>query len=223
MEFFLYGSPAFKAFLEEHPHEAAEVRFLESVVEQGMNVIDVGANIGISTVAIAKKVGERGKLFSFEPVLEYFNILEQNISFNRLENVKAFQVAVSNQVGKGDLYENGLSSSIVSREGAKKFVVGTTTIDRFLSEEKVERIDLINMDCEGSELLVFHGAEETLQRNKVRIFCEIHHDFLRHLGQSVQDIVKYLQKLGFEVYSVSLDDLSMGSDFNKPEYIYAHN
>ena len=223
MELFVYGSPAFKTFLREHPHEAAEVRFLESVVEQGMNAIDVGANIGISTVVIAKKIEERGKLFSFEPVPEYFNVLEQNISSNGLENVKAFQIAVSSQVGKADLYENGLSSSIVSKEGAKKFVVSITTIDRFLSEEKVERIDLINMDCEGSELLVLYGAEETLQRNEVKIFCEIHHDFLRHLGQSVQDIVKYLQKLGFEVHSVSLDDLSMGSDFNKPEYIYAHN
>ncbi|MBE9502204.1 MAG: FkbM family methyltransferase [Chloroflexi bacterium] len=223
MELFLYDSPAFKAFLKDHPHEAAEVRFLESVVEQGMNAIDVGASIGITTVVIAKKIGERGKLYSFEPFAEYFNILQKNLSSNKLENVKALQLAMSNQVGKTDFYEDGLSTSMVSKEGVRKFMVSTTTIDRYLNEEKVERIDLINMDCEGSELLVLKGAEETLRRNKVKIFCEIHHDFLRHLGQSVQDIVEYLEKLEFEVYSVSLDDLSMGSDFDKPEYIYAHN
>jgi FkbM family methyltransferase len=223
MELFLYDSPAFKTFLKEHQHEAAEVKFLESIVEQEMNAIDVGANIGITTVVIAREIGKRGKLYSFEPVPEYFSILQKNLSSNRLENVKAFQLAVGNQVGKTAFYNNGLSSSIVSKEGIKKFIVGTTTIDRFLDEERVRRIDLINMDCEGSELLVLNGAEETLRRNRVKIFCEVHHDFLRHLGQSGQDIVEYLQKLGFEVHSVSLDGLVMGSDFDKPEYIYAHN
>ena len=222
MEFFLYGSRAFKTFLKEHPHEAAEVKFLESIVEQEMNAVDVGANIGISTVVIAKKIGEGGRLYSFEPLPEYFNILQKNLSSNRVGNGKAFQLAVGNQVGKTDFYENGLSSSIVSKQGAKKIVVSTTTIDRFLDEERVKRIDLINMDCEGSELLVLNGAKETLRRNRVRIFCELHHDFLRHLGQSAQDIAEYLQKLGFKVHSVSLDDLSMGSDFDQPDYIYAH-
>ena len=79
------------------------------------------------------------------------------------------------------------------------------------------------MDCEGSELLVLKGAEKTLRENKVKIFCEIHHGFLEQLGQSVQDIVKYLQSLDFQVYSVSLNDLSLGKELDKSEYIYAHN
>lgn len=223
MEFFLYGSPAFKAFLKSNPHEEGEVKFLESIVKEGMDVIDVGGHIGVTAVAISKKVGKRGQVYCFEPVPEFFDILRKNLSANRLESVKAFQLAVSDRIGRTDFYKKGASSAIVFEEGAKKFKVNTTTIDKFLSEEKVEKIDLINMDCEGSELLVLRGAEETLQRNKVKIFCEIHHDFLRDLGQSIQDIVEYLQQLGFKVYSVSLSDLRIGNDFNEPEYIYAHN
>jgi len=79
------------------------------------------------------------------------------------------------------------------------------------------------MDCEGSELLVLKGAEKTLKENKVKIFFEIHHDYLSHFGQSAQDIVNYLKKLGFQVYSVSLSDLSLGKEFYKCEYMYAHN
>lgn len=79
------------------------------------------------------------------------------------------------------------------------------------------------MDCEGSELLVLKGAEKTLKENKVKIFFEIHHDHLSHFGQSAQDIVNYLKKLGFQVYSVSLNDLSLGKEFYKCEYMYAHN
>jgi FkbM family methyltransferase len=40
-----------------------------------MNVIDIGANIGITAVAIAKKTGKRGRLYSFDPLPEYSDIL----------------------------------------------------------------------------------------------------------------------------------------------------
>ena len=223
MELFLYDSPAFNNFLKDNPHEAGEVKFLELIAQEGMHAIDIGANIGITTVAIAKRIRRGGKVYSFEPVPEYSNILKENVSSNGLENVKVYELAVTDQVGRAPFYQKELSSGIVFEEGAKKFEVSTTSIDRFLSEEKIERIDLINMDCEGSELLVLKGAKETLQKNKVKIFCEIHHDFLKQLGQSVEDLVQYLQGLEFQVQSVSLDDLKMGNNFEKCEYIYAHN
>jgi len=223
IELFLYDSPGFKNFLKDNPHERGEVKFLESIVKEGMHVIDIGANIGITTVAIAKRIRRRGKLYSFEPVPEYFKILKDNVSSNGLENVKVYELAVTDQVGRIYFYQKELSSGIVFEEGAKRFEVSTTTIDRFLSEEKIGRIDLIHMDCEGSELLVLRGAEESLSKNKVKIFCEIHHDFLKQLGQSVQDLVQYLQGLEFQVQSVSLNDLKMGNNFEKCEYIYAHN
>jgi len=223
MELFIYASPAFDAFLKNNPHERGEVNFLNSIVEEGMKVIDIGANIGISSVAIAKRIGRGGKLYSFEPVPEHFNILKENVSSNRLENVKVYELAVTDQVGRASFYQKGLSSGIVFQKGAKKFNVSTTTIDRFSNEQKIERIDLINMDCEGSELLVLNGAKETLRKNRVKIFCEIHHDFLKQLDQSVEDLVEYLQGLEFQVQSVCVNDFKLGNDFEDCEYIYAHN
>ena len=223
MQLFLYDSPAFKDFLKNNPHEAGEVEFLKSVAQEGMCVIDVGANIGISSVAIAKRIRRAGRLHCFEPVPEYFDILRDNVSSNRLKNVKAYELAVTDRVGRAPFYENETSSGIVFEEGARKLEVSTTSIDRFLYHEKIERIDLINMDCEGSELLVLKGAKETLRNNKVKVFCEIHHDFLKRLDQSVGDIVQYLQGLEFQVESVSLNDLKTSNSFEGCEYIYAAN
>lgn len=219
---FLYDSPAFVNFLKDNPHERGEVRFLESIVEGGMNVIDIGANVGIATVAIARRIGG-GKLYSFEPVPEYYDTLRKNLSFNELGNVSVYELAVTDRVGRANFYHKGLFSGIIFEEGAKKFEASTTTVDRFLSEEKIGRVDLINMDCEGSELLILRGAKETLQKNKVKIFCEVHHDFLKQLGQSVEDLVKYLQGFEFEVQSVSTNDVEMGDNFDNCDYIYAHN
>lgn len=221
MEIFIYNSLAFRDFLKEHDHERAEVKFLESIVEDGMNVIDIGSNIGITTVAIAKNIGKEGRVFSFEPVAKYFDILKKNIYTNGLENVEVYEQAVTDQVGKVDFYQKGLSSGIVREKGVKRRKVSTTAVDRFLSKRKIEGIDVINMDCEGSELLALQGAKETLRKNTVKIFCEVHPDFLRQLGQSIGDIVEYLQKLAFKVKSVSLDDLSIGNDFKNCKYIYA--
>ncbi len=223
MEHFLYDSQAFEAFLRDHPHEAAEVKFLQSIMKEGMRAIDVGASIGITAVAMAKEVGENGEVYAFEPHPRYFKILKKNLSSNQLNNVKALEVALTDRAGKIDFYQKELSSGIAFEEGAQKLEVASTTIDKFLNERKVQGIDVVNMDCEGSELLVLRGAEKTLRTNRVKIFCELHHDFLRQLGQSVADIVEYLQNLGFEVHSVSPDELRVGDELDRPEYIYAEN
>ena len=219
MKFFIYNSTAFKTHLEGSSHESGEVEFLKLMAEEGMRAIDIGINIGITTVTMAKEVGEGGKVYTFDPVPGHIDTLRKNLAANGLENVSIFQMAVSDKVGTVDFY----GGSIILKENVEKSSVKTTNLDTFLTEEKIERIDLINMDCEGSELLVLKGAGKTLKENKVKIFCEIHHGFLEQLGQSVQDIVEYLQNLDFQVYSVSLDDLSLGKEFDKSQYIYAHN
>lgn len=223
MTLFRYNSSEFKSYLKEHTHEAAEVRFLQSIAEDGMNAIDVGGHIGITAITIARKIGKNGIVYSFEPVPEYFEILQKNIARNKIKNIKVFNKAVTDKVGISDFYQDGGGSSIVPKEGIEKFCVATTAIDVFLNEENIDKIGLINMDSEGAELLVLKGAEKTLKKNKVKIFCEIHNDFISHLNQTAKDIVDYLMGLGYKVKSVSLDDLSMKEDFDKPEYIYAHN
>ncbi len=126
IELFRYDSPAFKNFLKDNPHEWGEVKFLESIAEEGMNVIDIGANMGITTVAIARRIGRGGKLYTFEPVPQYFNILKDNVSSNGLENVKVYELAVTDQVGRAYFYQKGLSSGVVFEKGAKEFEVPTT-------------------------------------------------------------------------------------------------
>ena len=61
---------------------------------------------------------------------EYSNILKENISSNGLENAKVYELAVTDQVGRALFYQKELSSGIVFEQGAKKFEIPTTTIDR---------------------------------------------------------------------------------------------
>ena len=219
--YFIFNSPSFSQFLAEHPHERGEVEFLKSIAEEGMIAVEIGGYAGMTTVAIAKALGEKGIVYCFEPIPEYRKLLEKNLLVNNIENVKIFPYAVLDKKGEEVFYINGGATSFIPQENTEKITVKTISLDTFLEEHRMEKIDLLHMDCEGSELLVLKGAEKTLRKNKVKIFCEIHHDFLSKISQSVWDIVNYLKNLGYKVKAVKLDDLTLHEDFQTCEYIYA--
>ena len=97
---FLHDSTGFKNYLKDNSHERGEVEFLESIVEDGMNVIGIGANISVTAVAAAKRIGKRGNLCSSELTPGYFNILKKTISSSGLENVKVYEPAMTDQVAR---------------------------------------------------------------------------------------------------------------------------
>ncbi|GAI39744.1 unnamed protein product, partial [marine sediment metagenome] len=94
---------------------------MQSIVKKGMKVIDIGGYIGITTITIAKEIGPKGMVYSFEPLPKYFNILKENLTSNRLKNVEILKLAVTNQIEMTNFYDNGASSSIVPEKGLKKF------------------------------------------------------------------------------------------------------
>jgi FkbM family methyltransferase len=212
---------AFEGYLSNHPHEAAEVRFIDSIVEPGMKAIDVGANVGVMTMALSRGTGEHGEVFAFEPLPRYFRILEGNLFANNLRNAKAFELALTDHVGTVDFYDKDFSSGIVGEEGVPRIEIQSTTIDDFVDERCMRRVDLIAMDCEGSDLLVLRGAENALRSNSVRVFCEIHHGFLSSLGQSIGDVMEYLEKLGFEVQALSAGEMQAAETADCAKYVYA--
>jgi FkbM family methyltransferase len=172
-----------------------------------MVVLELGANRGVTTVALAKRVGPEGQVHAFEPVPEYYAALMENLRLNEVDNVTAHQLAVTDKESDTTYYKHGEGSGIVQADSAEPIQVGTTSLDNFAAEHALEHIDLINMDCEGAELLVLRGAKKTLQRHGLSIFCEIHHYYLSRLGQSVHDVVEFLHASGFEVSPVSVEAL----------------
>ncbi len=215
------GWDDFERYLLNHSHEAAEVRLIESLVEPSMNAIDVGANVGVTTMALSRGTGMHGQVFAFEPLPRYFRILEYNLAENRVPNAKAFRLALTDWRGKVEFYDRDFSSGIVWAEGAPQIEVPTTTIDDFVDEGRLDRLELIAMDCEGSELMALKGAEQTLRLNSLKILCEIHHGFLSSLGQSVRDIVEYLKGLDYRVQALSGMEMECAEGIDEAEYILA--
>jgi len=160
-------------------YEPYESELLLKNIKAGDIVIDVGANIGYYTLLFAKKVGENGKVYSFEPDPISFAILEKNIQDNKFSNVEAFNIALS--------YKQEHLSLFISTENLgdhrlyddhkikrKKTKVVATTLDLFFTgkEFKKNKISLIKIDTQGYEPFITKGAKELIKNQKPTLFFE---------------------------------------------------
>jgi FkbM family methyltransferase len=218
---FVYDSAEFQRELDESPHLAGEVRFITSIAGPGMRVIEVGANRGVTAVALARRVGTQGHVYAFEPVPEFYDIVKENLSRNGVDNVSVYRKALSNSTATIPFFKHGGGSGIAPVEEADAIHVQTTTIDRFVAEQAIERIDIVNMDCEGSELNVLLGARGLLAEHRPQIFCEIHHEYLSQLDQSAAQIVAYLGSLGYDIEPSDVESPRKRPTIAECSHIYA--
>lgn len=222
MEQFTFGSPEYQTYLEENSHTKGEKEFLESIAQEGMIAVDVGGNHGYAAIALGKFIGRIGTLYCFEPVPEFSKVLVSNIEGNALTNVELLPYAVGNEEKEIRIYKDNGATRIIPIEEKESVVTKMIRLDDFFLSRKQARLDLLNMDCEGSELFVLQGAERLLRNNQTEVFLEIHHKFLAILGYSVHTIVDFLKGIGYSVSSVSLSDLHQSNEYEDCEYLYAH-
>ncbi len=147
----------------------------------GDSVIDMGANVGFFTIPASKLVGLAGKVYSFEPVTEASDILKNNMLINSCSNIQLVNSAlgsinseVSLNVDASNLFE---SSSVVIEPSNNNFkrTVNQLTLDEFITQEKIDKVDFIKVDIEGAERDMLKGAEITIKRFKPRIAIRIYH------------------------------------------------
>lgn len=205
MEPFIFNSTEFQKELDESPHLAGEVHFLAEVAEPGMLVIDAGAHRGVTAVTLAKSIGSKGHVYVFEPVPEYYVVAEQNLIRNHVENVTLYQEALGKKSETVPFYIHGGGSGIVKTDDTEVIQVSIISIDEFMAKQSIERIDVLSLDLEGSELFAFQGAETLLKNQQPIILCEIHHSFLAQFKLSVMQVAEYLQKFGYEVKPLQMD------------------
>jgi FkbM family methyltransferase len=147
-------------------------------------VLDCGANIGIFSVFAAKKAK---MVYAFEPSEDEITSLYENKTLNNCNNIKIIPKAVLDisKNAKLCLVENvshfivspGITYSVLKDNIDEKMVsIKTISIDEFLKEENLKRIDFIKMDIEGSEEKALLGAKETLRKFKPKLAITIYHN-----------------------------------------------
>lgn len=173
---------------------------LYQLLKEGDVVFDVGANIGEVTFGMSKRVGNLGMIHSFEPEPFIFSRISRNLSLNSFNNICLNNVALGDKEQelflKAQVENNrgGTRINMYSREGEK---VKVTTLDFYVKQNALKKLDLIKVDVEGFEMKVLQGAQEVLQKFKPLLFIEVNDNNLKEQSDSAQSLIEFLFKMGY--------------------------
>lgn len=160
---------------------------------------DIGANVGLYSVLLAKIVSESGLVVAFEPEPRSAQRLKENLAANQLHNVRPFAVALGAAPGEMHLVPSVDASSgthhLISSETSVDLPKVTVIAGDELRHEYALAIPVaIKIDVEGMELDVLKGLQQTLASAPCKtVMCEIHFSLLAAQGRG--DVPKQIQNL----------------------------
>lgn len=176
-----------------------ETDLLCELIAKDAMVLDVGANIGIHTLALAEKASE-GEVWAFEPLRFLHQILCANVVMNGFTNVRVFQCALGREPAvlpmaeisfdNPDCYggfelRKYLDTSEKSREG-----ILVSTLDSL----GLKDIDLIKIDVDGMDEDVLRGGFKTIFECRPYLYVEVDDKDRR------QGLIGFMRTLGYELF-----------------------
>jgi FkbM family methyltransferase len=168
-------------------HEFKEI-FLDNCYLRGLNltipndpmIIDVGANAGFFTLFAVSRF-PRAKVFSFEPIESNFRQLEINRNLNEGCDIAIFSKSVFGYSGKipmiFDINDSFTTNARVlrnSEEETNAVQVPCVTLSQIFEEQKIDRCDLLKMDCEGSEYSILYNCPSECFKKITQMAIEVH-------------------------------------------------
>jgi FkbM family methyltransferase len=155
--------------------------------EKGDWVLDIGSLFGETSFWFSKYVGEEGRVFCFEPVSENYGVLLENLKHECTKNIVPVNLAVGET--SGEIRISG-SGGIAATSDLGK-TLSCTSIDDFVKNHNLARVDMIKMDIEGYELNALRGAVETLKRFKPKLAISVYHG-----GEDLARVPLFIEDLG---------------------------
>ena len=200
--------------------ESVVYNHIKNLALPNSTVLDIGAHIGIMTLAMSRCVGEQGRVYAFEPQPKLFRELLHNMALNKgTENIIFYCSAVADKEGEIELHPLVLSNEggtglgqnylknekgIYSKEAATVPMITIDSLD-------LQNISLMKIDVEDMENFVLKGARETIFRNKPFILIEIcggwNYDTAPvHIRQQIDDTISLLNSFNYTVKRIAAHD-----------------
>lgn len=191
--------------------EVVHSKYFRRSIQDGFIFIDVGANKGYYTLQAANRVGLQGQVHAFEPVTNTFSHLQTNVALNDFTNVISNQTIVHDHSGELEIFiaeENNTGESSIQKPAnfsGRSEIIPCITLDEYIIENNINKVDLIKIDVEGSELSVLKGMQNILKREKegLQLLIEVNESHLLSNGTCSCEIYEYLRLFGFFPYIIT--------------------
>lgn len=183
-------------------------------IKKGDIVVDIGANVGVFSLLAASRGASH--IYSYEPDIESFKMIKKNAEINKFKKISAKNSAVTDKKGSVKLYlkyedgGNTVTPNNQERESLPFQTITSLKLEDIFKNQKIEKIDFLKIDCEGSEGLIVKSTSKNVWEKIGKIAME-YHDNASILSHS--EISKILKKTGF--------DVAVKEDGNGFGYLYA--
>lgn len=163
----------------------------------GAVVLDIGASVGAWTVPMARRLDAAGRVYAFEPVPANRSRLERAVAANALRNVTVSPLALGDDSRQVDMWlrsaQTGADSgtAAVVPTGAGHLTVSMCSLDDWMVQAGLERLDFIKLDVEGAEFLVLAGAGQALSRFRPLILAEFDEYWISTHGRTAADVTRW--------------------------------
>jgi len=203
-------------------HEPLASKLLQKFLKPGMNLVDIGSNLGYYALLEARTVGGAGRVIAIEPVAGNFAQLSKNVHANGYRNILLHNVAIGAMNGAATMYigkKSNWHALYPVPWKTRGITVRVSTLDAVLDEHNLRSVDLIRMDLEGYEVEVIHGMRKTIENYSPRLLVELH----PHVAgaNAILGLLRHLRALGYDIDWLvdSERDSPIRSWFLRPEKI----
>ena len=207
-------------FLPKPPPK--EMSLLEHVAQYlpGKVAYDVGANIGLVTLFLARCVGEKGLVVAFEPTPPNADRLMENVRLNKLQNVRVYQKALGNaetvttivynpdSIGIATLRED-LAQRYRKQYALQEFQVEVVPLDTLVERESLPLPDFLKIDIEGYEHPMLQGAQRTIQKARPMIFVELHGSSPEDWRRNLEAVYTFLDEAEYRIFAADRTPIGM--------------
>ena len=189
-------------------YEREESHWLLSELRPGDTFFDVGAHIGYHTLLASTRVGIHGRVHAFEPYTLNYDDLCTNLRVNQCLNATAINRAVSDATGPTRFRQPETDGErgwgALDGSAGSSVQVPAISLDDYVLEQGIKRVDGVKVDVEGAEGLVLNGMERILSTMPPRfIMMEAHALTLSRFGVAVTDLVEALRARGYRARRIT--------------------
>lgn len=177
-------------------------------IRNGFTVVDIGANIGVFTLFAARQ-NTGGLTIACEPVPAAYDLLRRNLELNGIKNVHTHRTGVLDHTGKDTiwLHPTNFGANTIFRNRLQVPNPEATSVDfvpleTLLETEDTAEVDLLKLDCEGSEYRIFQACSDATLSRIRRVVFEYH-----TVPESPGALPRLVQRLTRVGYSVSEESL----------------